>query len=214
MANLKRLYRAYGIESTVLLLNRAAKFAEGKDDVSIIDVQNELHCGYDNAVLVTDWLQDNFKTSPKLSNHWIRCGRMYCMYNEYISLADMTEKLHVGDRRAYAIMLELVRRKIIRITTDFAFERIKTAATLPDFERAIHRYAKKYRGRCEPELLERVLYISYDKACMLAEHGRDNMGYVWRGKWKNNPYAKAAGGQRKLAETIYKGETRKPGARE
>lgn len=184
MPDLSLLYEQYGVDKTMNLLNRALEMTETNPSVTWIEIQNNLHVSNVASYVLIDWLADNFKTRPRISNHWIRCGRVYVMNNEETSLQEMSSRLNVGNRTAFCVMLELEKKGHIKIISDFRFERIKNGTTTSGFDRQIKRFAKKYRGRCEPELLMRTLYIDYDKAFKLAEHGRDNLGFVWRGKWK------------------------------
>ena len=185
MPDLSLLYKLYGADKTVNLLNRALEMSETNPSITWIEIQNKLHVGAAASYVLVDWLADNFKTRPRISNHWIRCARMYVVNNKESSLEEMSNRLKVGNRTAFQIMLILEKKGYIKILSDFKFERIKKGTDMAGFERQIKKFAKKYRGRCEPELLVRVLYVDYDTAFKLAEHGRDKLGFVWRGEWKN-----------------------------
>lgn len=184
MPDLSLLYKLYGADKTIHLLNRAVEMTETNPSITWIEVQNRLHVGAESSYVIVDWLADNFKTRPRMSNHWVRCARMYVVNNKETSLEEMSSRLKVGNRTAFQIMLTLEKKGYIKILSDFKFERVKKGTDMTGFERQIQKFARKYRGRCEPELLERLLYIDYDTAFKLAEHGRDTLGYVWRGKWK------------------------------
>ncbi len=184
MPDLSLLYRLYGAGKTVSLLNRAVEMTEINPSISWIEVQDTLHVSANASYVIVDWLADNFKTRPRMSNHWLRCARMYVMNNEEISLHEMTSRLNVGNRTAFQFMLALEKKGYIKILPDFKFERTRKGTDMTGFEQQIKKFAKKYRGRCEPELLERLLYVDYEKAFMLAEHGRNVLGFAWRGRWK------------------------------
>jgi hypothetical protein len=42
------------------------------------------------------------------------------------------------------------------------------------------RVAKKYRGRCEPELLVRTPYVDLVTALRLAQYGEEHLGLRWK----------------------------------
>jgi hypothetical protein len=184
MPDLSLLYEQHGADDTIYLLNRALEMAETNPSITFDDLQKSLSISTPAAYVIVDWLADNFKTAPRMSNHWIRCARMYVVNNTDTSLEDLTTKLNVGNRTAFQLMLALEKKGYIKILSDFTFERIKNGTDRVGFERQIKKFAKKYRGRCEPELLQRLLYIDYDTAFKWAEHGRDTMGFIWRGRWK------------------------------
>ena len=62
----------------------------------------------------------------------------------------MAAMLKIGDRRAFALMMALERKGVIRIQQGFSFERRIRMASFDDLVRQMKRVGKKYRGRCEP----------------------------------------------------------------
>jgi hypothetical protein len=55
-------------------------------------------------------------------------------------------------------------------------------ASFDDLVRQMKRVGKKYRGRCEPELLVRTLYIDLCTAMRLAQYGEEHCGLRWKGR--------------------------------
>ena len=102
------------------------------------------------------------------------------MNTPFPSLEEMAKTLGTGDRRAYAIMLELERRRVVRIGTDFEMLRIKRMSRWSDLVRQLKWVSKKYGGRCDASLLMRILYVDAMTAVRLAQYGEENLGLVWK----------------------------------
>lgn len=178
------LYSTRGLEKTIWLLNEALKIAEKDPKANWRKIQDELKIGYGEACIIIDWLADNDKTEARISNHWIRSARIYVMNNKHSSLEEMQERLKLGYKSAFRIMIELQKKELIAIKPDFSFYRKKPGSTRENFISQIKKFAKKYRGRCEPELLMRTMYLDYETALNWAEYGKYELGFVWRGRWK------------------------------
>jgi hypothetical protein len=177
-------YRNRSVEQCLELLDRAAKIAEENPDTYWREIQDRLAIGYEEACIIIDWLADNYEiTEPRMSEHWVRCGRLYVKNNAFPSLAEMMERIRLGRRTALQVMYELQNRGVIRVRLDFTFEKMITS-TERDFIRQLTRVAKKYRGRCEPELLMRVLYLDVAAAQRLSEYGATELGLRPK-KWRN-----------------------------
>src|SRR2546423_1585342 len=97
------------------------------------------------------------------------------MNNVLPSLAEMMERIRFGRRTALEVMYELQNRGVVRVRPDFTFEKLITS-TERDFIRQLTRVAKKYRGRCEPELLMRILYVDAVTAQRLSQYGATELG--------------------------------------
>jgi hypothetical protein len=102
--------------------------------------------------------------------------------NAQPTLREMQERVGLGEQRAYAVMQELARRKFLRITSDFEFERVGRAATFRDLVRQMIVVSKKYHDRCEPSLLERTLFVDAVTAFRLAQCGEEFHDLYWKGK--------------------------------
>lgn len=142
MQDLSLLYKLYGADKTIHLLNRAVEMTETNPSITWIEVQNRLHVGAESSYVIVDWLADNFKTRPRMSSHWIRCARMYVLNNRETSLEEMSSRLKVGNRTAFQIMLTLEKKGYIKILSDFKFERVKKGTDMAGFERQIQKFAK------------------------------------------------------------------------
>lgn len=177
---LEKILSRRGPEATERILSAARQLAESGTSFSIMSLQRTLRIGYDDAVAVHDWLVDQHAADPTLSNHIIRCGRRFVMNNPFPTLEGLAMALDIGDRRAYAIMLELERRNIIRIGLGFRLERVKRMSAWADLVRQLEWVAKKYKGRCEPELLQRILYLDMFTAVRLAQYGEEHLGLTWK----------------------------------
>lgn len=184
MTDIRKLFTSRNFESTIALLNEALALAKERQNLGWYDIQNALKIGFEDACILQDWLADSYKTEPPITKYWIQCGRTYVLNNPLPSLAGMAERVRIGDRRAFLIMQELQKRGLISLLSDFSFERHHSGTTEAGFIRQMKRWAKKYRGRCEPELLMRTMYVDYETAYKLAEYGRDHLGFKWRGSWK------------------------------
>ena len=180
MANLSGLRKQYSPDEFTMLLSRALELAERNPNVRPDDIQNQLGVGYNPAQVLHDWLVDNHKLEAKISEHWVRMGRLYVQNNLFISLPNMIKQMNVGERRANLIMLELERRGTIKIMADFDFQRLKPMATFEDLVRQMQKFAKKYWNRCEPTLLMRVMYVDIVTACRLAQYGEEKLGMRWK----------------------------------
>jgi hypothetical protein len=77
----------------------------------------------------------------------------------------MMKRIRFGRRTALQVMYELQNRGVIQVQSDFTFEKLITS-TENDFITQLKRVAKKYRGRCEPELLMRVLFLDSIGNCI------------------------------------------------
>ena len=110
-----------------------------------------------------------------------RCGQ-YVLNNPCPNLVEMGTMLRIGERRAFLVMLALEEHEkgVIRIKEDFSFERRIRMSSFDDLVRQLKRVAKKYRGRCEPELPLRTLYIDLVTAVRLAQYGEEHMGLRWK----------------------------------
>lgn len=162
------------------MLHNAEQFARTHRTVTWHILQEHLHVGHGEAEAILDWLSDTHQTDPLISNHEIRCGRRYVMNTPFPSLEEMAKTLGTGDRRAYAIMLELERRRVVRIGTDFEMLRIKRMSRWSDLVRQLKWVSKKYGGRCDASLLMRILYVDAMTAVRLAQYGEENLGLVWK----------------------------------
>lgn len=180
MADLARLYRHRPVEEVSMLLTRALMLAKDNPKLDWGDIQNTLKIGAEEASIILDWLADKNEAEPHISTHWIRCGRAYVLNNPFPNLVDMAKALEIGERRAFLIMLALEKKKLLRITQDFSFERLRPMSTFMDLVRQMKPIAKKYRGRCEPTLLMRTLYIDPMTAMRLAQYGEETLGYRWK----------------------------------
>jgi hypothetical protein len=109
--------------------------------------------------------------------------RKYVLNNPSPSLIGMMEYVRIGQQSAFKIMIELERRGVIKIRSDFTFERLK-ASSEDDLIRQMKQVARKYRNRCEPELLTRIMYVDEATARRLSEYGTRELGLrpkKWRG---------------------------------
>lgn len=184
MATLDPLYKYRPVEEVTLLIARASMLAKERPDLTLYQLQNTLHLGYGEAVVLFDWLADNHEVEPHVSNHWLRCGRAYIRNNFFTSLVHMAATLKTGDRRAFALMMALEKKGIIRIQQGFSFERQIRMASFDDLVRQMKRVGKKYRGRCEPELLVRTIYVDLGTVIRLAQYGEEHCGLRWKGRQK------------------------------
>lgn len=162
------------------LLEAAVHFAEARTRFSPYNLQNELEIGYNEAVAIHDWLADQHLTDPILSTYHIRCARRFVQNNPFPTLHDMTLALNIGDRRAFALMLELERRGVINIGAGFTLSRTKRMSSWGDLTRQLAWVSKKYGKRCEPELLVRTLYVDMFTAIRLAQYGEEQLGLSWK----------------------------------
>jgi hypothetical protein len=183
MLNLKALLRYRSLEHCIVLLYQAAKIAEDHPDASWMDFQNQLGIGAEEAAVIQDWLADQYRVQPRMSEHWVRCGRLYVKNTALPSLGDMMERIRLGRRTALQVMYALQQRGVIRVRPDFTFEKLITSSER-DFIKQLTRVAKKYRGRCEPELLMRILYVDEVTAQRLSAYGAAELGLRPR-KWRN-----------------------------
>jgi hypothetical protein len=182
MADIQRLYIHRTADEVVLLLAQASLFAQKKPKINWYDIQNELKVGAEEANIIFDWLADKNEAEPHISNHWIRCGRSYALNNPFPGLTGMASALRVGERRAFLIMKALEKKGLFSIRSDFTFELKRRMSTFKDLVRQMERIAKKYCGRCEPQLLIRTLFIDPMTATRLAQYGEENLGLRWKGR--------------------------------
>lgn len=170
-------------EQVRALVEAAKAFAEARMGFSILDLQNGLRIGYGEAAALYDLLSDASMTQPLLSTHMLRCGRRYVLNCPLPTLAGMADALNIGSGRAFSLMLELERRNVLRIGARFELYRVKRMSTWDDLVRQVRWVGKKYRGRCEPELLTRILFVDRVTAIRLAQYGEEKLGL----RWKNRP---------------------------
>ena len=149
-------------------------------------LQADLDLGWSKAWLVYDWLVDNSLVEPRITKNLIRNARAYTLNNFQPNLKEMALFLRVRDRTASRLMIELQRRKIIRVRTDFSFERIKPAATFENLVRQMLVVAGKYRTRCDVPLLMRTMFIERDRAVVLSVYGATRLGLRPK-KWRTSP---------------------------
>ena len=154
--------------------------AKERPELTLLELQRALRLGYGEATVLFDWLADTHVAAGHISNHWIRCGRAYVLNNPCPNLVEMGTMLKIGERRAFLVMLALEKKGAIRIKEDFSFERRIRMSSFDDLVRQMQRVAKKYRGRCEPELLVRTLYIDLVTALRLAQYGEEHRGMRWK----------------------------------
>ena len=185
MVDLELLYQRHEFEEVSMLLARAIALARKKPELSWFDVQDELKIGFGEAKIIWDWLVDEHGATPRLSEHWVRAGRTYVLNNPFPTLEDMAIKVNIGERRAYGIMQELEKRGLIKIQSDFTFERTRRMANFADLVRQMKTVGTKYNGRCEPQLLVRTLYVDPITAVRLSQYGEENLGLVWKERQKD-----------------------------
>jgi len=185
MIDLELLYQNYEFEEVSMMLARALALARRKPQLSWFDIQDELKIGFGEAKIIWDWLVDEHGATPRVSEHWIRAGRAYVLNNPFPTLEDMAIKMAIGERRAFFIMQELEKRGLIKIQSDFSFERTRRMASFGDLVRQLRRVGVKYNGRCEPQLLVRTLYIDPITAVRLSQYGEENLGLVWKERQKD-----------------------------
>ncbi len=176
MADTSKLFEIYTEQQVNSILNRAIKLAQENPKLNWLDIQKAFSTGYGPACIIQDWLSDEYLTQPRVSKHWIRCGKIYVLNNSNLTLFGMTERLKTGWRSAHAILLELQKKGLIRIKDDLSFVRLRPRATKSGLIKQVKSIGKKYRGRCEPELLARKMYIDIETATQLSEYGRRKLG--------------------------------------
>jgi len=71
--------------------------------------------------------------------------------------------LHIGYRRAFALMNELQKQSIINVTADMKFERLVPASTEESLLKQLRPALKKYKRR-DAELVIRTLFVDKDIA--------------------------------------------------
>ena len=150
------------------------------DKCTANDLQDNLGIGYEAALAIHDLFSDRSIIDPAISNHWVRCGRAYALNNISPSLAGMADALAMGGRRAFLVMLELERRKVIYSRSDFSFAHHKRMASFDDLLRQMKVLAKKYNGRCDPELLVRRMFVDETTAFRLAQYGEEHLDLRWK----------------------------------
>lgn len=182
MVDIRSLYRHRTEDEVTLLLAKASLFAQDNAQISWHQIQNELKVGAAEANIILDWLADNNAAEPQISNHWIRSGRTYVLNNPFSNLTGMARALRIGDRRAFLIMTALQKKGLIALRSDFTFELTRRMSSFKNLVRQMKRVAKKYRGRCEPQLLMRTLYIDAMTAMRLAQYGEEYLGLKWKGR--------------------------------
>jgi hypothetical protein len=183
MASLEILYLHRSEEEVTKLLARARELVKEKQQINWHDVQTALVIGAEEAYAIVDWLVDNHEAQPHISAHWIRCGRTYVLNNPLPNLIDMTKMLKIGEGRTFSIMQILEKKNVIRIKHGFGFEVQGRMSSFADLVRQMKRVAKKYRGRCEPELLVRTMFVDPVTALRLSQYGEESLGL----RWKNRP---------------------------
>lgn len=183
MADLTKLYELYGTEKAMKMLADAEELAKKTPDMDWGVIQNTLKIGAGPAFLIMDWLADTHRADVQVSNHEIRAARAYALNTCTPSLAGMAAALEIGEKRALRLMQVLVARKLVRVTDDFKFERLRRMSSFRDLVRQMKVIAKKYGGRCEPQLLMRTMYVDVFTAMRLAQYGEEFLGL----KWKDRP---------------------------
>ena len=185
MIDLEHLYQHYDFEEVSMMLAQALALARKKPQLSWFDIQDELKIGFGDAKIIWDWLVDEHGATPNVSEHWVRSGRAYVLNNPFPTLEDMAIKMSIGERRAFFIMQELEKRGLIKIQADFSFERSCRMSSFADLVRQVKRVGTKYNGRCEPQLLVRMLYVDPVTAVRLSQYGEENLGLVWKERQKD-----------------------------
>jgi hypothetical protein len=164
MADLTSFIYDYGSKRGFMLLNQAIELAKSNPNLHWGDIQNTLKIGYKGAVIIHDWLCDEYLAEPKLTNHRIQRGRIYTLNTPHPSLEDMAEKMGIGRRKAFLILIELQKKGLVGIKPDLTFKRLRPSCNEEELLKQVKVWGKKYRGRCEPELLMRLMYIDYRTA--------------------------------------------------
>ncbi|MEN9561417.1 MAG: hypothetical protein RIQ56_690 [Candidatus Parcubacteria bacterium] len=185
MTDLETLYQRYPLEEVSSMLARALAFARTKPLVSWSDIQHELRIRFGDAKIILDWLVDEHGATPVVSTHWLRAARRYVLNNPFPTLEDMALKLDIGERRTFFVMQELERTGFIKIQSDFSFERTCRMSTFSDLVRQVRQVGKKYKGRCDPQLLLRTMYIDPMTAVRLSQYGEEHLGFVWKARQKD-----------------------------
>lgn len=165
------------------LLEAALQTAQTRAHITPQSLQRALKIRYREALVIHDWLTDQHLAEPTLSTYLIRSARRFVQNNPFPTLEGMALALDVGDRRAFALMLALERRGVIRIGAGFVLLRTKRMSSWNDLTRQLAQVRKTYGNRCEPELLQRVLYVDMVTAIRLAQYGEEQLGLTW----KNDP---------------------------
>lgn len=178
--NVVHLVARVGPERARTLLRSALSFAQARMGFTPFELQNALRTGYEEALILYDWLTDEGLARSVVSEHMIRCGRRYVLNTPWPTLEGLAIMLDTGQSRAFAIMLELEKRGIIKIGADFSLHRVGRMSSFEDLVRQLRWVAKKYRGRCEPQLLQRILYLDPFTAIRLAQYGEEHLGLRWK----------------------------------
>lgn len=182
MSDALALYKWFEPEKVQELLAQAQILAQSDPELGWYKIQSQLEVGQQAAVVILDWLADKGFVKITITNHWIRAGKTYARNNIAPNLAEMQDSLRVGEQRALAIMRALVQKRVIEVTPEFDFVLIKRAATFADLVRQLKIVAKRYRGRCEAQLLMRVMFIDPITATRLAQYGEEYLGLYWKNK--------------------------------
>jgi hypothetical protein len=135
MRSIYDLLQYRSLEQWSLIVGKAVRVAEEKPDAGWLVFQNELGLGMDEAFAIHDWLTEQYRAKPRLTTHWMRCGRMYVLNNPSPSLLGMMECVRIGRQSAIQIMNELERKGILKIRPDFTFERLKASSENDPFGR-------------------------------------------------------------------------------
>ena len=175
MRDIRDLLKYRSFEEWVNLLGRAIEISKSNPDANWGTFQDELGVGAEGGCIIQDWLADSHSLKPRLSNHWIKRARVYVLNNQHPSLAEMTDRFNLGYQTALKIVVELGKKKVIKIRPDFTFEKSKTSSE-EDLIKQMKQVAKRYRGRCVPELLMRSLYVDEGTAKRLSEYGARKLG--------------------------------------
>jgi hypothetical protein len=185
MADIRKLYQYHEAADVILLLARASTLAKERPEIKIYDFQTELKVGFEEASIIYDWIADQYDTEAFISDYRIRSGRRYVRNNPFPSLSDMADKLKLGERRTFLIMQALEKKGIIKIKEDFSFERVGRMASFDDLVEQMKWVGHKYRGRCEPSLLMRLMFLDQVTALRLAQYGEEHLGLIWKNRPKN-----------------------------
>lgn len=176
MADITKLFLFYGSETAIALLNQAIDLAKVNPNVGWGDIQNALKIATEPACIIQDWLSDEYLTEPRISKYWIRRGKVYVANNPFPTIGEMSLRMRIGNRTAFFILIELQKKGLIGIKPDLSFDKLFPQATNEDLIKQMKMWSKKYRGRCEPELLARLMFTDIQTAERLSKHGIQKLG--------------------------------------
>lgn len=177
MSDTRKLFEIYGQEKALYFLDQAIHLAKINPQIDWVKLQKAFGIGYEPACIIHDWLGDGYLTEPRVTNHWKRRVKAYIMNNQSPTLVGIVEKLKIGYRTSSLILVELQKKGLVDIKIDMSFIRLCPKATRAQLIQQLKVYGKKYRGRCEPELLMRLMYVDSDTAKWLSEYGFRKLGF-------------------------------------